>query len=421
MTTTFAPSGRVGPLDDVAIHVALGYYPEGTTVARWDVATWDAAAAVWTGDAPLDEITCDVEEVQILRGRDLPLARFRPGTATVTVEDPTGRLSPWRTVGSGALAYTAIRPGIELRIWAIVGGVRLDRFRGIVDEIDDRFPDTDRHSVTFVALDYLSVLAAFDGLEQSPVGTNETAGPRLTRIATNAAYAFPTRFDVGTVPLQATTLAKNAVDEAGMVADTEMGALFCDTDGTLVFRDRNGLVADPHYVAVQAIFGEVDPEICYAEITLATDLDETKNVVTISRDGGTATTAVDEASRALYQSRTYRRLDLIHADDGESAVIASRILAIYGDATSRIEDFSVVLTTIPDDVGVVLALGLLWRIQIRRRAEGFQVAADLQIQTVEERITPDDWSLRFRTFSAEDFHGSGRWDVAFWDSGLWGY
>ena len=183
-------------------------------------------------------------------------------------DDPEGRLSPWRTITDSGTAYATMRPGIALRIWAVVGGEIVERFAGIVDSIDDSFPDpgTARHEVVVTAFDYSSLLAAYDGLEESPQGAGETAGPRLTRIATNADYAYPVAFDAGDVELQATTLAKNALDEAGMVADTELGALFCEPDGTLRFRDRNGLVTDPLYTDVQATFGEVEPEICYSSI-----------------------------------------------------------------------------------------------------------------------------------------------------------
>jgi hypothetical protein len=64
---------------------------------------------------------------------------------------------------------------------------------------------------------------------------------------------------------------------------------------------------------------------------------------------------------------------------------------------------------------------VLWRIQVRRRAEGFQVVADLQIQGYQEAISPDTWTITFATFDAAAVFNVGRWDVALWDEGLWGY
>ena len=167
MTTTFLERpGAHGPIPGIDYHVALGYYPEaGGTVARWDTARWDTAGAKWVGVAPLDDVTCDVISVDTAEGRDQPLERFRPGTCTVVLNDPDGKYSPWSTAFDPS-QYSAIRVGIDLVAWAEIGGTRYPRFRGIVDQITDGFDTDGSHTVTFQALDYLSLLAAYDGVEQ---------------------------------------------------------------------------------------------------------------------------------------------------------------------------------------------------------------------------------------------------------------
>ena len=431
-TTHFVPSGTIGPVGTLTPHVALGYYPEGGNVARWDLARWDTASGQWQGAAPLDDVTCDVVSVALTEGRDLPLERFRPGTATLVLNDPEGKYSPWRTAPDPA-TYATVRVGIDLIVWVDVPGVgTVPRFRGIVQTIEDDFPDEgDRHTVTFHAVDYLGLLAAFDGIEQAPAGDGELPGARLQRITANAGYTGAKAFDAGSLALQPTTLAKNALDEAGLVIDTELGALWCDRAGVLVFRDRNGLVADPHYTAVQAIFGD-DPaeisgdfsgdEICYAEIDLASDTDKIKNIVSIANEGGTAVTRQDLTSVSLFQPRTFRRFDLIHQDPAQSPIIAQRHLDFYAYASNRVETLTVDLRAMRDDQrATVLALDTLWRVQVRRRATGFQVVADLQIQGMTETITADAWAITFRTFSASAVFDVGRWDLDLWDHGLWGY
>ena len=250
------PDGSVGPLAGIDYHVALGYYPEDPTISFWNVAQWDTAGALWEGAAPLDDVSCDVVSVSLTEGRDVPLARFRPGAATVVLNDPDGRYTPWRTADDPE-AFAAIRVGIDLVVWATIGGTTYPRFRGTVESIDDEFPDVDgQHRVTFHALDYLSLLAAYDGTEQPATGTGELTGARLGRIVANAGYTGATQFDAGSVAVQATTLARNALDEAGITVDTELGALWCDRDGVLQFRDRNGLLDDDNYTTPQAVLGD---------------------------------------------------------------------------------------------------------------------------------------------------------------------
>jgi len=419
------PAGRIGPIEDVEVHIGLGYYAEGTPVARWDEAQWDGGTTTdeWQGAPPVEDISCNVTNVKIERGRDDPLERFRPGTATIGVYDPTGRWSPWRTAFDPSV-YSTVRPGIDLIVWIVVDGVRYNRFAGLVDSIDDAFEpgESEVHLLTFHANDYLSLLAAFDGVEQASQGAGELSGARVARIANNAGFTFPRVFDEGTIALQPTTLAQNALDESGLVCDTELGALFSDRDGNLIFRDRNGMITDEHYTDVQAIFGEVEPEICYSGITLETDLNKLKNIVSISNVGGTAVTVTDSTSISLYQPRTFRRFDLIHVDGAQSAIIAQRHLDFYAYAASRIGELDVDLATITSEQrSEVLQLGMLWRIQVRRRTLGVQVVADLQIQGIADEITPERWTVAFRTFDADAIYQVGRWDVAGWDDGLWGY
>lgn len=417
-----------GPLPDYAgVHVALGYYPPGTELSAWDSAEWDDVLALWEGDAPLRDISCDVLSVTWTQGRDQPLDRFRTGTCTVVVDDPTGALSPWATAPDAG-AYATIRPGIDLVVWVeLLDGSRIDRFTGIVDAIDDDWdpdPSLDGpHRVTFQALDYLQDLAAFDGYELPPSGAGETTGARLGRIVANAECRRPTNFDSGSVTVQETTLAKNALDEAGLVVDTERGAFWCDRSGVLQFRDRNGLVDDPRYTTVQAIFGERpgDGELCYATIGLATDQAKIRNVVTISRAGGTAVTRSDLDSRAMFGARTYQRLDLIHEDDAESAVIADQVVATFAFADSRVEKLGLDVVAHPDQLATILDLDVLDLIEVRRRSRGVQIVADLQVERISETITADAWTIDLATFSAATVFDVARWDSDLWDSGLWGY
>lgn len=427
-TTFVVPRPTIGPLTGLVPHVALGYYPETEAFSFWDVAQWDTGAANWEGPAPLTDVTCDVLDLALNQGRDVPLERFRPAVLTVTLNDPDGIYSPWSTAPDSS-AFGAIRVGIDLVYWVDVPSLSEShpRFRGIVTAIVDGFPDAgEGHTVTFHAADYLSLLAAYDGTERPPVGAGELAGARLSRIATDAGYTGATDFDPGTVALQATTLARNALDESGIVVDTETGAYWCDRDGVLTFRDKNGMIGDPAYTSVQAYFGDSDvstvTEVCYSDISLTSDTDRVRNVVSIANAGGTAITRSDLTSVALYRARTFQRFDLIHVDPAESVTIANRYLDAYAYASNRVEALTVDLATLGDfQQAQMLALDVLHLVQVRRRAEGFQVVADLQIQGLSERVDAGEWTVTFRTFSATSLVAVGRWDVAQWETGLWGY
>lgn len=415
-----ADLGTIGPIAGVEVHVALGYWPDTATVDRWDSGLWDSDTWALTAP-PLVDVSCDVLAYSSQIGRDLPLERFRAGTAVVELDDPTGKYSPWRTAGDPRPIYNAIRPGLDVEVWVETGTGTYPRFTGRVTAIADLFPTLGRHAVRFECADYLSVLAGYDGFEQPAVGAGETSGPRISRICDSAGYDRPRAFDTGTRTLQATTLAKNALDEAGLVCDTELGVLFCDRDGTLVHRDVNGLVTDPEYTDVQAVFGEVDPEVCYSNLELASDTSKIKNLVSIAREGGSAMRVDEPASRALFGTLTFQRFDLIHENDADSQQIAQHHVDVFAFASDRIERLHVEPMARPDQLDQLLPLGLLSRIEVRRRAEGFQVVAELQIEGVREAITPTSWDLEYATFDASSVFDAGRWDTDLWDIGLWGY
>ncbi len=234
----------------------------------------------------------------------------------------------------------------------------------------------------------------------------------------------PTDLDPGTITVQATTLAKNAADEIGITTDTERGAFFATGDGTLRFLDRNGLHDDPSYTTVQAVFGELptNGELCYTDIELASDDKELRNLVGISRVGGSMAEVADLTSQSLYGVRTHRRTDLIHEDDGESEVIAQDHLDVFAYAANRVDKLTASPSIHPDDIDALLALGPLQLIEVRRRTRGFQVVATLQIQSVSEQITPDSWTIDFDTFTTSGVFDVGRWDQDVWNTtGLWGY
>lgn len=411
-----------GPVADVEWFVWLAFYSELEGVSLWDVALWDDAAAVWAGAPEQVNLACDVISISINAGRDEPLARFRPASAVVAVSDPDGTLSPWITA-SDPDAFATVRPGITLSIEArhVPSDVTYPVYTGTVMKISDTFPNFTDHVVTFNCADALQVLAAYDGLEQPPAGAGEHGGDRIQRILEMVSWRGDRVLDVGVPALQETTLAQNALNEAGLVTDTELGALFVRPDGVMRFLDRNGIAGDPHYTQVQFTFGEVEPELCYAGLELLTDADLVRNVISISNTGGTAVTHADTRSIGLHGPRTYQRFDLIHQDPAQSDIIADQYLAFFADASRRIESLELVPSVNTETIIAALSLQLLWRIQVRRRATGFQVIADLQVQGIEHQISAGEWKTTLKTFSASAVLEVGRWQVGRWDSALWAF
>lgn len=413
-----------GPLPGIVEFITrLHYFDPMQGLALWDFALWDdEVSALWEGDPEPKDVICDVETISVTRGRDEPLSRFEPATATVTVADPEGVLSPWSTA-TDAHPYNAIRPGITLDIAArvLADDAEYPIFTGHVTQITDTFPTPRTHNVQFDAVDALDLLASYDGEEQSLQGDGELAAPRIARILGTVQYAGPTSIDEGTTPLQPTTLDGNMLDHASDVADCEPGALFVDASGTLIFRDANGIANDERYTHVQAIFGDEDDELCYKEISLNTDATLVRNLIRISNDQGAVFTLRNEDSIALYKIHTFERTDLIHKDDAHSETIARVYDATFAFGARRVDQLVVAPHIHPETVVPVLTLDVLWRIEVRRRAPGLSVVAELQLERIDHEITPTEWNVTYRTFDASAIFAAGRWDQGEWDSAEWGF
>lgn len=415
----------IGPGEGVTWRVEFSYYANPPGVAEWGTAQWGNDD--WASGAPFPtNVANKVISINISRGRDEPLARFSPGACTVLIDDPFGELSPWAAVPPDD--FGPIRPGIKLQVIATYQGIDCTRFTGFVSAIVDTFPDiiAGGHAIQVTAYDGMSDLARFDGLPLDvAVGTNELAGARLDRIVTNANYAGATNFDTGTVQLQATTLEGNALELAGLVADTELGAFFADRDNVLVFIDRNGMGTEPHFTDVQYGFGEQVGELCYSDIELVVNQDRIRNRVTISNVDGTPVTHDDADSIALYRTRTYERTDLIHSNGANSGDIADVYLDVFANAVRRVESLTILPSVLDGTIQAALDIDLLWRIQVRRRATGFEVLTELQVEAYEENVLPNEWSVAYKVYSSTAGGGLppaiATWNTAVWDTDLWGF
>ena len=102
----------------VELGVGNSNTPSGQAV--WDTSRWDTPGDAWAGTEPtwLD-ITCDVHDVEIDQGRDRTISRWQVGTASITVDNTTGRYDI--AVSPTSPAVLSLRPGRQLRV-----GVALD-------------------------------------------------------------------------------------------------------------------------------------------------------------------------------------------------------------------------------------------------------------------------------------------------------
>jgi hypothetical protein len=287
-----APGTALGA-DLVHVTLALPTARDVWDKAKWDQDKWDSIDY-----SNFVDVSCDCSGVSVDRGRSGPLDHAAARAVLVPPRQPDGPLLAVEHDRRPRLgrAGPVLGPDVPVRV-ATASGPLFTGFVASVAESDDGGEST----VTLAATDALSFLGDANGLEQASQGGGEMAGARLGRIMDQA--AVPAIVDralaAGVTALQATTLAKGALEEAWLTADSDGGVLWATPAGTVRYADPNVLQTTEFSEPV-ATFTDADNTatgtLCPISFTATSNRDHVKNVVSVARVGGTSQTVSDPVS-----------------------------------------------------------------------------------------------------------------------------
>jgi hypothetical protein len=414
----------------VTTRIALELWVQTVDPHGWDFALWDAD--VWETAIEWVDVSCDWQGTTITGGRAGPLDRFRAARAVIRLDNRSGDfnawsdVTPWAPPGSRHLgAGTLVRVGVD-----VDGHPRRHLFTGVCDTWVHRRSGPDQW-VELGCDDPLASLTLANQPEQPSQGAGEAAGARLHRILSiNGLDSMPTRFDPGVVPLQASTLADDAWSLACLTADSDGGWLWVDGDGTLVYYQGDRDTTDPRWLAPVVTIGDDDTiagALCWdASPTLADNRDAVINHAAIAATGGVAHYAVDAASTARYQPRSFQRFDLIHANETWSQTLADKIVKRLATGGTRPDTVAVTAHT---DAEAATLCGLLWhdRVRVVMHDVGDVFAADAFLDAYQWNLATAGVDREVRLNVALTLSPTaalvpaGRWDQAVWGTDEWGY
>lgn len=351
-------------------------------------------------EAIVEDVAAKVERAWINRGSqryDGVYARAEAGRAGVTLDnsdrefDPTNLAGPHVAGGS-----TEIEPMRMFRLRAVWAGVSYDLWRGFADEwaLDYNMPSV--ATTTLTGTDGTKVVSNYDSVAGSLVGGGEDTGARINRILDNAGWPVTDRdIDTGRTTVQSTDLSSNAWTEILLTSDTEIGETYFDGSGRLVFRNRHAIITEARSIVSQAVFGEGAGGLPYDAIIIANDDTQVRNIIRISRVGGTLQTAEDADSIARYQRKTWGRSDLIMETDAEASNYADYVLALSQNAELRFDSIRIDPTADPDNLWPqVLGRELGDRITIKfcPPGGGATIERDVFIRGIRHDITMHTWA-----------------------------
>ena len=412
----------------------------------WDSGQWDDALSVWQLGTVWTDVTADVRSFSTSASFERQNQAFNASTARFTLDNRSGDYSPdntaspyrvggettvgmWRKVRVSASYLPPAYPGAEW-IFPI--------FCGYVRSWNEDFPEFARDAVVSVdCVDAFGKIAAFDGFEQSPVGAGELSGARIARILNNAGVKDLDRFlDAGTVTMQATTLAGNALTELKLVADSEGGAIWCGPNFDINFDNQYGLIEKARSNSQQIAFvgrsGDLGTgELVYESIATAYDGDLVTNIAAFQRVGGTVQTADSPASRAVYGDRQQTRTDLVCQTDAQALKLARRTIALNQQAERRVESitFRPQGQPTPESVEAAwfyLAAWLMLRSRVSVSMDtpaGTAFERSVFVSGISHNITPESWTVGLQFSSATPLLGffDSLWDTGLFSTASWAW
>ena len=210
-----------------------------------------------------------------------PLISYQGATGTVTLANGDGRFDP----DNASSPYAgSIRPMIPFRVRAVYGSTEYHLLYWFADSWT--VPDTNLGpyytETTVSGSDGFKVLAGVTippGGGVTGDGDGEDSGARVTRILNAAAWYTDHRsVAAGDSTLQGTSWGDTALNLLQLTADSEIGELYIDGAGFLVFRNRHAVLEDARSMQAQAVFGDLPgtvhgalTELPYLGVTRADD------------------------------------------------------------------------------------------------------------------------------------------------------
>jgi len=348
---------------------------------------------VLEGVAPID-ITADVMQIAVRRGKSRWLDDIQAGTASITLNNQSRNYDPTHT---GTFSGDIV-PGKRIRVKT--GGVAV--FDGTVDDWNVNYTVVGDATVTAVASDVLSLLGHTKLSEFT--ATAQLSGERITAILDRSEVQFPESdrdIDDGTQALQADTVSAgtDVATYVKIVERTEGGRLFVSADGKLTFRDR--LTAQPS--AAQATFSDTGAHIPYTGVGMQVGSELLFNRVTVTRVGGVQQDADDLDSQDAYGIRTLNYQNLLFPDDTDSQEFANFLVSRYSTPHSRFELLEVALSRLsPSQAAEVIALELGDVVRIVFSPPGGGSAIDQYgvIDKIEHTVVNDSHRVKFALSSA---------------------
>jgi len=336
---------------------------------------------------PVIDLTPNVYQITINRGRNLQRDTYEAGTCTIKVLDPLSYFSP-QNPASPYFGFLA--PLRKIRVSATTATTQKYLFSGYITDYVYTYPvNQDTGYVTIMATDAFRLfqLANISTVSSTPAG--QTTSARVSAILNQV--SFPSSMRTISTGLN-TCIADPGTNRTSLAAIknaemSETGAFYMNGSGTAVFKNRTDVM---NSLAKTPVAFNQSGGIPYRNLVFAFDDKLIINQANFARVGGSTITATNQASVDKYFPHTVTQTDLIAETDAIVTDIAREYVATRAATTIRIDEMVVDLldTAVPTDT--MIGLDFFDNLLITNvQPDGSTIVKNLQYQGIKWDINPN--------------------------------
>ena len=344
---------------------------------------------------PTVDLTPNVYQISIRRGRNIQRDTYEAGTCVVRVLDPDSYFNPQNT---SSPYYGYLSPLRKVRISATVGTTTEFLFSGYVTDYKYTYPQGQETGYVDISCSDAFRLFQMANIQiVADSGAGQDTGTRIGKIMDQV--SFPT--SMRTVATGANTCvadpatARTSLEAIKNAEFSETGAFYMDGSGTAVFKSRAQVMAS---LAATPIEFNQTTGIPYKNLKYSFDDKLIINTATFTRVGGTAQTITDTASVNKYFPHSISQDNLVAQTDALVADIAREYVATRKETTIRIDEMMVDLLDPDVPTATMIGIDYFDNLNITNvQPDGSTIVKTLQCQGIAWDITPNKMTATITT------------------------
>jgi len=336
---------------------------------------------------PIVDLTDNVYQISIKRGRNIMRDTYEAGTCIVRVLDPLSYFNPQNTASP---YYGYLTPLRKLRVSATYNSVGYFLFSGYTTNYKYTYPvNQDTGYIDIECSDAFRLMQLANVTTVATTPASQDTGTRIGKILDQVQWPASMRsIDTGNTTCVADpATARTSLDALKNAEFSEQGAFYINSAGTAVFKSRTNVIKA--YGNTPIAFNQTGG-IPYRNLQYAFDDKLIVNSAGMTRVGGTQQVSENATSIAKYFPHQSNQSNLVCETDTDALNIARVYVSTRQETTIRIDSMVVDLLDTNVPTATMLNLDYFSNLAITNiQPDGSTIAKTLQCQGLAWDITPN--------------------------------